>query len=416
MRTKAIPILLVLCMLLTSLALAACGPTPEPQVVEVEKEVTTVVKEEVTTVVKETVIVEATAEPAAAGGPKQGGTLYIGQDFGPQHFDPHKTTAWASINIYEHIYEGLVQWNEDESEIVPKLAESWEISDDGLVYTFKIRQGVKFHNGREMTAEDVKASLDRMRDPDSGSLVSATFNLVEAVEVPDDQTVQITLSAPSAVFLINLTERNPIVPPEAFDQLETEPVGTAQVVKKLARASIQTNAGHPQLRVGLRQLTGQVRFLDPVPGKEQSPDALAQGPRRSSVLLQLPPQLVVAGRRLVEITDQIDGTTGSPKRFDDRLLRPHRVVAQRPIEVEGNHTQTLESHRLTVSFSHGTLNELIRLPCRRSKIIGRVLPEVKEGHANHRRDQKRTEARFVGGGGNPTDAGLRPHRAIQHHR
>jgi ABC-type transport system substrate-binding protein len=63
----------------------------------------------------------AAEEAAAPSEPKAGGTLYIGQDFGPGTLDPHKNIAWASINIYESIYNGLVKWNEDETELVPDL-------------------------------------------------------------------------------------------------------------------------------------------------------------------------------------------------------------------------------------------------------------------------------------------------------
>jgi len=229
MSRKPFPMLMLL--VTVGLIIAGCA-TPTPEVIE--KVVTQVVKE----TVKETVIVEGTpqivekevtkivvATPEASG-PKRGGTLYIGQDFGPQHFDPHATTAWASVNIYEHIYEGLVQWNEDETELIPKLATSWDISDDGLVYTFKIRQDVKFHNGRLMTAEDVKFSLDRMRDPDSGSIVFTNLSRIETVEVLDPETVQVTLSEPFATFITYMTERYAIVPPEAADELQTKPVGT----------------------------------------------------------------------------------------------------------------------------------------------------------------------------------------------
>jgi peptide/nickel transport system substrate-binding protein len=165
---------------------------------------------------------ESAAEP---GEPQSGGTLYIGQDFGPQTFDPHNNVAWASINIYESIYNGLLKWNEDESELVPDLATSWDISDDGLVYTFTIRQGVLFHNGREMTAEDVKFSLDRLRDPER-SVYSADFAVVESVEVVDEETVQVTLSEPFSTFPMFLTDRYSIVPEEAVDTLDTTPVGT----------------------------------------------------------------------------------------------------------------------------------------------------------------------------------------------
>jgi peptide/nickel transport system substrate-binding protein len=167
--------------------------------------------------------VGAGAAPAA---PRRGGTLNIGQDFGPQHFDPHKSTAWANTNITESIYDGLVQWSETETELLPSLATAWTISRDGLEYTFSIRQGVRFHNGRPMTAQDVKFSLDRMRDPKSGSLLASNFVLVSSVDVVNPRTVKVTLSKRQATFLNFLTEVYPIVPQEAVSDLATKPVGT----------------------------------------------------------------------------------------------------------------------------------------------------------------------------------------------
>jgi len=170
------------------------------------------------------VSIAVSAAGQEGGEPKYGGTLYIGQDFGPGSLDPHKTLTWASVNIFESIYNGLVKWNDDETGLVPDLATSWEISDDGLVYTFKIRQGVMFHHGREMTVEDVKFSLDSLRSDES--IHSANYNAVESVEIIDDETVQVTLSQPVATFLMFLTERQGIVPMDAVDQLETDPIGT----------------------------------------------------------------------------------------------------------------------------------------------------------------------------------------------
>jgi peptide/nickel transport system substrate-binding protein len=172
---------------------------------------------------------QSQAQPAAkpaAGSPKPGGILTIGQDFGPQHFDPHKNNAWASTNINESIYEGLLAWNDKETELIPSLATSWTVSPDGLTYTFKIRKGVKFHNGREMTPDDVKFSLDRMRDSKTGSVLANNHNAVTSVDVIDGETVQIKLSKPVAAYLTFLTELNPIVPKEAVAELETKPVGT----------------------------------------------------------------------------------------------------------------------------------------------------------------------------------------------
>ncbi|MEP7198546.1 MAG: ABC transporter substrate-binding protein, partial [Chloroflexota bacterium] len=108
----------------------------------------------------------------------------------------------------------------------PNLATSWTLSPDGMVYTFKIRQGVKFHNGRVMTSDDVKFSLDRMRDAKTGSLLASSFSLVTAVDVVDAETVKVTLSKPQATFLNFLTEIYSIVPKEAVAELETKPIGT----------------------------------------------------------------------------------------------------------------------------------------------------------------------------------------------
>lgn len=163
---------------------------------------------------------------AAPAAPRRGGTFYIGQDFGPQHFDPHKSTAWANTNITESIYDGLVQWNETETELLPSLATGWTISRDGLEYTFNIRQGGRFHNGRPMTAQDVKFSLDRMRDPKSGSVLAGNFDLITSVDVVNPRAVKVTLSKPQATFLNFLTEVYPIVPQEAVTELATKPVGT----------------------------------------------------------------------------------------------------------------------------------------------------------------------------------------------
>lgn len=200
-----VTVVVVICLLLVS-ACQAAAPTTQPAAQAPAK-------------------AGATSAPAA-GAPKRGGTLTIGQDFPPQHFDPHKSTAWANTNITESIYDGLVQWNETETELKPALATSWTISPDGLTYTFKIRPNVKFHNGRVMTAEDVKFSIDRMRDAKSGSVLASDFKDVTAVDVVDNETVKVTLGRPVATFLTNLAETRPIVPKEAVAELETKPVGT----------------------------------------------------------------------------------------------------------------------------------------------------------------------------------------------
>ena len=224
--------------------LAACAPaTPAVQTVEVEKTVVETVEVEKTVVetvevektIVETVEVEKEKEVVVTAtpqvGPKHGGTFHIALEANPNGWDPQIISNLWSQTIYEQVYEGLVRWDESEQELLPSLATEWDLSDDELVYTFKIRQGVKFHNGREMTADDVKANLDRMRDAESGSTSAPFLAVVVSVEVLDPETVQVTLSEPSITFLSLMTPtRGGIAPPELFDDLVNHPVGTGPFV------------------------------------------------------------------------------------------------------------------------------------------------------------------------------------------
>jgi peptide/nickel transport system substrate-binding protein len=98
------------------------------------------------------------ATPAHAQ--KRGGDVVVAQQAQPPSLDAQTTFAQAARNINLHIFEALFARN-DKGETIPELAQSYETSSDGLTYTIKLRTGVKFHNGQVMTADDVKASLDR---------------------------------------------------------------------------------------------------------------------------------------------------------------------------------------------------------------------------------------------------------------
>lgn len=164
-------------------------------------------------------------------GPKRGGTLVVGANQPPQILDPALNVAWASTTFYEHIYECLMGWAPND-QIVPGLAESYEVSPDGKVYTFKLRRGVKFHNGRELVADDVKFVFERMLDPKTGSPNISVWQALEKVEVVDKYTVRFTLKEPFAPFLAYLATPNysGIYPKEAVGQLATHPVGTGPFV------------------------------------------------------------------------------------------------------------------------------------------------------------------------------------------
>ena len=125
----------------------------------------------------------------------QTGTLEIAVDSSPAGLDPHKVTAFSSFAVIGQIYDGLFELNSD-LQLEPALATAYEVSDDGLTYTVSIREGVKFHNGRDMTAADVVWSLERILDPEVASPQASRFAQVasavatgefEVTEVEENQ-------------------------------------------------------------------------------------------------------------------------------------------------------------------------------------------------------------------------------------
>jgi len=167
--------------------------------------------------------------------PIYGGTLVIGMDRDVLNIDPHQWTANATRKVMLNVYEGLVRQNEH-LQIVPQLARSWEISEDGLVYTFHLVQGARFHNGREFVADDVKYSIERIQDPKTGHPYIEDYQIITDVTVIDDYTVQIKFARPCARGL-QLLAGNwcAIVPKEVVEQygdLNAHPCGTGPFVFK----------------------------------------------------------------------------------------------------------------------------------------------------------------------------------------
>lgn len=154
-------------------------------------------------------------------------SITLGMQLEPPNLDPTSGAAAAIDEIvYSNVFEGLTRFASDGS-IVPGLAETWDISDDGTVYTFKLRSGVTFHDGTAMTAEDVVFSLDRARANDSTNAQKALFEGIDTVEAVDPLTVVITLSEANGNFTFNLAWGDAvIVAPESIDQAATSPVGT----------------------------------------------------------------------------------------------------------------------------------------------------------------------------------------------
>src|SRR5215210_9023964 len=155
-------------------------------------------------------------------------TLYVALESEPPELDPNLSSAYVDRQVMASLYDKLVDIDQD-GEIVPMLAKSYDVSDDGTVYTFKLREGIKFHDGTNFNAEAVKFNLDRYQEEDS--VRSTEVESIESVEVVDPMTVRVTLSEPFAPFLAVLTDRAGIMAsPKAIEEsggrISKNPVGT----------------------------------------------------------------------------------------------------------------------------------------------------------------------------------------------
>ena len=136
--------------------------------------------------------------------------LVVGQIAEPKSLDPAAVTAVNDFRIVVNIYDGLVRYKDGRLETEPALAKSWTISPDGRTYTFRLREGVRFHDGEPFNAEAVKFNFDRMLKEDhpqhdTGPFpLSFFFSAVDSVNVIDDLTVEFQLKDPYAPFLANL--------------------------------------------------------------------------------------------------------------------------------------------------------------------------------------------------------------------
>lgn len=144
----------------------------------------------------------------------------------PDFLDPHYATASISFQMILNIFEGLFIPQTDGT-LTEGLAESYEVSDDGLTYTFNIREGVKFHNGEELTVDDVMYTYERLMGLDDGEKLSNSFDNVESIETPDETTFVMTLKQPDSNFLYALTALESAIVPRSNDgKHHDHPVGT----------------------------------------------------------------------------------------------------------------------------------------------------------------------------------------------
>ena len=153
-------------------------------------------------------------ENNGSGGGTAGGyknTLTWAQGADVTSLDPHQGKETPAVQVNTQIFDTLVTVDPETNEVVPQIAESWEQTDD-QTYVFKIREGIKFHDGSDLTAEDVKFSLDRARN---SAAVSYIVNFIEEVTVDDDHTVTVKTTAPYAPTLRTLAITFAAIVPKA---------------------------------------------------------------------------------------------------------------------------------------------------------------------------------------------------------
>ncbi|ADZ85467.1 ABC transporter substrate-binding protein [Cellulosilyticum lentocellum] len=177
----------------------------------------------------------ASAEAGTAADANIADTLVFAQGAEPRGLDPAFVDDGESSKVIVNVYEGLLAYAKDSTELEPCLAESWEVSEDGLSYTFKLRQGVKFHDGTDFNADAVKVNIDRQLPPlrqEDMPYASFVYADVKDVVVVDEYTVQINLTKKNTAFLANLAMSlaAPIASPTALEanggNLNESPVGT----------------------------------------------------------------------------------------------------------------------------------------------------------------------------------------------
>ena len=148
-------------------------------------------------------------------------TIGIPQDL-DDSLDPHIAEGAGTREVLFNVFEGLVKPNSN-GDLIPAVASDYNINEDGTVYTFTLREGVKFHNGKKVTVQDVKASLDKCAGTESGEPLVAAFSAVKEINTPDDKTIEVVLKESDTDFLPNLTAA--ILPADHLDA-STEPIGT----------------------------------------------------------------------------------------------------------------------------------------------------------------------------------------------
>ncbi|KKO55564.1 ABC transporter substrate-binding protein [Paenibacillus sp. DMB20] len=151
----------------------------------------------------------------------EGGTVRVAMATEPDNLDPYMSAATDTGSMMDNVFDGLFEAGEN-SELVPAIAESYKISKDGLTYTFAIRKGIKFHDGSDLTAEDVKYSYEKLSGLNGKEPLSSKFAAIAEINTPDDHTVVVKLKEKDAAFLAaNIVA----IVPKDYEEQSGKPIG-----------------------------------------------------------------------------------------------------------------------------------------------------------------------------------------------
>ena len=302
---------------------------------------------------------------------KSGGNIVITYKDDVATLDPAIGYDWQNWSMIKSIFDGLMDYEPGTTNLRPGLAESYTVSDDGMVFTFKLRAGVKFHNGREMTADDVKYSLDRVTNPTTQSpgagffgsikgfdeISSGAANALDGVKVLDPSTVEITLTRPDATFLhVMALNFASIVPQEAVvaagDDFGKNPVGTGAF--------------------SLSEWTLGQRLVF-----EKNPDYWRAGiPYLDAVTFEVGQEPVVALLRLQNGEVDVPGDGIPPAKFQEVMSDP--AQAARVVEGGQLHTGYITLNVNTPPMDDVRVRQAINMAINKDRIVqiinGRAVP------------------------------------------
>lgn len=155
-----------------------------------------------------------------------GGSIVVGITNDLDSLDPHKAVAAGTSEVLFNLFEGLVKLNSN-GDLVPAVAKDYKISEDGMTYTFILRDNVKFHNGKTVTVEDVVYSIKRcaglLEENDPSVVQVSALSIISEINVVDEKTVELVLREPNTELLSYLTFA---IIPDDYEQQDTAPVGT----------------------------------------------------------------------------------------------------------------------------------------------------------------------------------------------